>query len=396
MPPVTRCASRARGGSFQCKLSVNASPRNTADAHLPRRKDLRHTPVPPGFFKLLACRHGRPPRKGSAFRTRECFPKAKAESSMQVLLTTDVELWTRNWDLSPAALNRAYRQYILGETRHGAVGLPFQLAQLNEHGLRGVFFVEPLFASLMGPDALAEIVGMIRDAGQEVQLHLHTEWMGRAGDPALPGPPRMSVRELSEDAQADVIALGLEWLRQAGADTVCAFRAGAFGADRTTLRALTRVGITLDSSHNPAGSRGPLAPDLPDTPFELEGVLEIPQTVYRDAAGRVRQAQVGSSSTGELAMALRRAQEANRATFVILSHSAELLTGDRERRDRIAAHRFLWLCRFLADHQAALPTGGFRDLDRVGLRGETPGAALRVGPWRTAGRYAEQAFRRLL
>lgn len=315
---------------------------------------------------------------------------------MQVLITTDVELWPRKWDLSAREMSRALRRYIHGMTPRGSVGLPFQLQLLAENGLKGVFFIEPLFASVMGRGVLADIVGMVRDAGQEVQLHLHTEWMGRSDTPRLPGPPRMSIRELDEGAQMDVIGLGLEWLEEAGAGAVTAFRAGAYGADRATLRALARLGVPMDSSHNPAGSRGPLAPDLDDTPRTLENVLEVPQTVYWDSFGRLRHAQVGSSSRQELAQALFGARDQGRNAFVILSHSSELLTADRERPDRVAMYRFEWLCRYLAERQNDMPTAWFADLDMETLGSSDESGPLCVGPWAAAVRYGEQAYRRLL
>lgn len=315
---------------------------------------------------------------------------------MKVLLTTDVELWPRKWDLSERELTRAFRHYILGETSRGEVGLGFQLRLLAEHDHRGVFFVEPLFASVMGQAALEEIVGMIQAAGQEVQLHAHTEWLGRAGCSELPGPPRMSVKDLSEKEQGRVIGIARDWLTRAGAPTITAFRAGAFGADRATLRALARLGIPMDSSHNPVGSRGPLDSGLREAVTVIERILEIPQTVYHDAVGRCRPAQIGSSSTAELCETMEQALWQGRSTYVILNHSAELLTGDRERPDRVAVTRFEKLCRHLADHREHLPTAGFTELKRNDItRGSlSPGLTTSVSA--TATRYAEQVLRRVI
>lgn len=315
---------------------------------------------------------------------------------MQVLITTDVELWPRGWDLSSREMTRAFQQYIHGRTARGAFGLSYQLEQMSAHGLRGVFFVEPLFASVLGHGALEEVVGLIRDAGQEVQLHLHTEWMGRAGLSELPGPPRMSMRELDEKEQARLLGMGRRWLEEAGAPPVTAFRAGAYGADLATLRALRRVGIGMDSSHNLAGSRGPLAADLDDIPCELEGVLEVPQTVYLDAFGRLRHAQVGSSSLGELEVTLAQASAHGRQVYVVLSHSAELLTDDRERPDRIAVRRFEQLCKHLADHRKTLPTAGFNEVSDAVGQTLAPPDRLAVGVIQTMRRYGEQAARRVL
>jgi len=58
---------------------------------------------------------------------------------------------------------------------------------LRDHGIPGTFFVEPLFATRFGSQPLQEIVGLVRAGGQEVQLHLHTEWVDEARTPLLPG-----------------------------------------------------------------------------------------------------------------------------------------------------------------------------------------------------------------
>jgi len=314
---------------------------------------------------------------------------------MQVLITTDVELWPRNWNLSQKEMMRAFSRYILGKTETGSVGLPFQLNRLAEHELRGVFFIEPLFASVMGKSALEDVVGMVRDFGQEVQLHLHTEWMGRSNLVELPGPPRMSMKELDEDGQMRVIQTGLTWLEEAGSGPVTAFRAGAYGANRATLRALHRVGLPMDSSHNLSGPHGPLDDSLDDWPQHVDGVFEVPQTVYKDAFGCLRHVQAGSSSTGEIKSTLVQAREQNREIYVILSHSAELLTHDRERPDPLAVRRFEKLCRYLADHKDLFPTAGFNDLDYQKEVEPPSGGRLKVGIFNTLKRYGEQAFRRI-
>ncbi len=314
---------------------------------------------------------------------------------MNVFVTTDVELWPRAWDLSKGEMQRAFDRFITGRTARGDYGLEFQLGMLRDHGLRAVFFVEPLFASVMGQGALREVVAMIRAYEQQVQLHLHPEWLGRSECLAAYGPPRMAMSELDEDGQADVIRVGREWLEAAGSDGVSAFRAGSFGANVNTLRALERVGIFIDSSHNRAGSKGPMVSDLSDSPAVIGEVLEVPQTVYRDRLGRLRHAQVGSSSVGEIRAAMELAQERGRKAFVILSHSAELLTGDRDRPDRLVVRRFERLCRLLADNSGRWPTAGFREVTAADVVSDGTDGTLHVGGWNTTCRYAEQALRRL-
>lgn len=73
---------------------------------------------------------------------------------LNVFLTVDVELWPDSWDLSPRRFSEYFRRYIHGSTATGDYGLPFQLRLLAEHDLKGVFFVESLFACEFGIESL--------------------------------------------------------------------------------------------------------------------------------------------------------------------------------------------------------------------------------------------------
>src|SRR5512144_3111402 len=104
---------------------------------------------------------------------------------LDVFFTVDVEVWCDGWDDIDRKFPGAFREYVYGPTASGDCGLPLTLRVLGDHGLAGVFFIEPLFASRFGLQPLAEIVGLVRDARQEVQLHLHTEWVDEAREPLL-------------------------------------------------------------------------------------------------------------------------------------------------------------------------------------------------------------------
>jgi hypothetical protein len=131
---------------------------------------------------------------------------------IQVFLTVDSEVWPA----SPAAfaargapldLAPAISAYFDGHTRSGDFGVPFQLQRLREHGLRATFFVEPLFSLLAGPDSLARMVGLIQAAGQDVQVHAHTEWLALAQVAGVPLEGHSLVRRYPEGEQATIIGL---------------------------------------------------------------------------------------------------------------------------------------------------------------------------------------------
>jgi len=315
---------------------------------------------------------------------------------LDVLITVDVEIWCDGWQDIDARFPDAFRRYIHGPTAGGDYGLPYQLKVLSDHGLKGVFFVEPLFAARFGQQPLAEIVGMIEAAGHEVQLHLHTEWVDEAREPLLPSAAgkRQHLRYFSLDEQTILIRKGMAMLDQAGATNVNAFRAGSFGFNRDSLHALAANGLPFDSSYN-ATLMGPDSGVMPGTlmtdPASCDGVTEYPMTVYSDGRG-LRHAQLTSCSSAELEGLLWQALEQGRQAFVLLSHGFELLNTAKNRCDPVVVQRFRRLCRFLAQHSDSFRTGGFAG------RGQAA-AGIQHGPLtspfhRTGMRMLEQAYRR--
>lgn len=104
---------------------------------------------------------------------------------LNMFLTFDVEIWCGGWDGIETKFPEAFSRYVYGRSGKGDFGLPLILRLLSEHELQATFFVEPLFASRFGLGPLTEIVNLIRDAGQDVQLHVHPEWTDEARPPIL-------------------------------------------------------------------------------------------------------------------------------------------------------------------------------------------------------------------
>lgn len=316
---------------------------------------------------------------------------------LDVFFTVDVEIWCGDWRSLSARFADAFRRYVYGPTPAGDFGLPYQLRVLNDHGLSGVFFVEPLFAGRFGLPPLAEIVGLIRDAGHEVQLHLHPEWVDEAVVPLLStaGGKRWHLRQFSLDDQRRLIAAGRELLTGAGAPPVNTFRAGSFGFNADTLVALAHHGFTFDSSYN-ASAFGPESGVMPGLllcePIQWQGVCEYPLTVFRDGTPALRPVQVGACSFRELEGLLWRALEARRRAFVILSHNFELLNTRRDHADRVVVDRFRRLCRLFDRHRDVFTLRRFHDVRPCHVPNQP---ALLTSPlWKTGLRMVEQLYRR--
>ena len=111
------------------------------------------------------------------------------------------------------AREAVYARSIAGHTADGAVGIEHQMEVMDAHGIKGVFFVDPMPALVWGTRAIAEVVEPILARGHEVQLHLHPEWMEIAGDAnPLGGRTGRNLHDFTEDEQVELLELAREYL----------------------------------------------------------------------------------------------------------------------------------------------------------------------------------------
>jgi hypothetical protein len=326
---------------------------------------------------------------------------------LNVLLTVDTEVWPElsAWPTDmrlssePEKLLPRIDVDIMGRTAHGDFGLDYQLATLRRHGLKAVYFVEPLFSAYVGKALLDDIVGRIIAAGQEAQLHLHTEWLSDIHEPGLPLTFRQFMFEFDLDEQTALIGWGKRRLEASGAPPVIAFRAGNYGANEDTLRALSRSGLRFDSSHNPCAAHdGSMFKARPlFGPMESMGVVELPVSVFQDAPRSLRPAQLGACSLTEMTSVLEGAHVAGWRHFTIVLHSFEMIRGRKQgatpRRDPIVTQRFEGLCAYLERHQDRFRTVGFSELAEQSFENvKPPVEPVRNGRLLRLARQAEQAL----
>ena len=306
---------------------------------------------------------------------------------MHRLFTVDTEL-SLAMQRGGASAEENYRSAYLGETDKGSFGIPYQLDCLDRHGLKGVFFVEALHAQLLGDELLKRMVDEIGGRGHDVQLHLHVEWLWfHEGALQLPRK-KQHIGDLSYAEQLELLGLGQAALERCGARPT-AFRAGNYGANDDTLRALKTLGIGIDSSFNPTmdASKVSLPPETA-VPVTHEGVLELPVSWFHDRPGNRRHVQLCAVSHAELAHTMRAAERQGHPVFNIVSHSFELLSRDRTRPHEIVIRRFEKLCETL---NAQGGTSVIDDLE-MDVVGQTYAAPLRSNLVRTGGRIAMQVL----
>ena len=285
-----------------------------------------------------------------------------------------------------------FESSILGRCRDGDFGIHVQMDMLERHGLTGVYFVDPMPALVHGPAIVDAIVQPIVARGHEVQLHIHTEWLGFARFNPVGRLTGRNIGDFPLTAQKRLIGLASDILVGAGAPRPTAFRAGNFGANDDTLRALAALGFRFDSSFN--GAYRGRGCDITLDPGNLgmrvhHGVCEVPVSGLMDRASRFRPAQLCAMSEEEMRDALDHSAASGAIQFSAFSHSFELLSRDRRVPNHLAISRLEALCRAIAD-DARVTSGGFATLPGPPPRPTRIGLAA-PKPFRTIRRTIEQA-----
>lgn len=317
---------------------------------------------------------------------------------MNVYLSFDIEIWCDGWGNLDADFQKNFQRYVFGRSKHGEYALPKTLEILNRHELKGIFFVEPLFAARFGIKYLETIVRLIRDAGQEIQLHIHPEWTDEIVPPIINSDTltkRQHLCHYSLDEQTALISFAKNLLESAGSGSIIAFRAGSFAANRNTFEALKRNGIRYDSSLNRCYPIS--APDLRQqyeftSPLTIGEIISFPITVFKDGFGMERPMQVGACSMGEMRDVLIDAKRVGISDFVIISHNFEMLKPSITEPDLIVVKRFEKLCKFLSNNREIFPAVNYSQSNFThNLIHELPKASITS----TLGRNFEQITRRL-
>ena len=241
-----------------------------------------------------------------------------------------------------------YARSIACTTSSGSVGIGYQMDVLDRNGQKGVFFVDPMPALVWGTSAIADVVGPIIERGHDVQLHIHTEWLELAGvNNPLGKRTGANIRNFSYDEQLVLIDYASRALVDAGAPNPVAFRAGNYGANDDTLRALSTLGIRYDTSHCPGIRKSNCEISLSSAnqaPIEYRGVIEVPIGCIKEWPGKFRHAQITALSAHEMIAAVEFAHINGDAQFTLVSHSFELLSRNRIYINKIIRRRFEYFC----------------------------------------------------
>jgi hypothetical protein len=293
------------------------------------------------------------------------------------LLTVDTEA------LPNRASEDHVQRLIWGRHEHGTAGIREMCGAADEAGVRLVFFVDACGA-FSHPDEMTEVVRWLDAAGQDVQLHTHSEYLPEAFWPehGFKYRPRFLNQYGAEKAAFTIRHFG-KLISDLTGKPLRAFRAGSFRWNADTIRALAAASIPLsfDNSMN-AFLAGQCTYSEPTRqPYRWSnGVVEVPVTerkffplLGKEWWGRL-QFPVGDWLGNPPWRVLRPYTVGGDASFlVLLLHSWSLLYWDENGhamyRDDKRIQDFRKLVRQLSKDYDIITTVDFLDLHARGKIG---------------------------
>lgn len=319
---------------------------------------------------------------------------------LNVFITVDTEIWCDGWTDLDRKFPKYFKSYVYGPTSEGNFALPGTLSILEEYNLPAVFFVEPLFSEKFGIEPLKEIIGLLQEKNQEIQLHMHPEWVDEAGNRLLQGVTKKipNMTYCTKEQQIQLIRWGITRMAEAGAEGITAFRAGGFCANRATLHAVAENNLVFDTSYNLSGPMGVAdmaTNELLNHPRYIDNVYEYPVSVIKDPIrGNYRNVQINALSLAELINYLEIAFEQKWDSVVVVTHNFELLSRDKTRVDKIVRKRFERFCQYLDKNRDRFNVRGFHDLEPKDIQPQPSIVAGNLMP--ATLRYGEQVLRGFL
>lgn len=192
-----------------------------------------------------------------------------------ILLTVDVEA------LPKRAVNDHVTKLMWGEYSNGRAGVR-EISDIGrELSVNHVFFVD-YCGALDRRNEIDEVVRWLVSAGEDVQLHTHSEYLpeGFWTQHGFKYRPRF-LNQYDEAKAEFVLRYFSDILEQEKCRPIAAFRAGSFRWNADTIRAMSRVGIPLsfnNSTHAFLDGKNPFSA-LTNKPYVWSnGVVEVPVT----------------------------------------------------------------------------------------------------------------------
>ena len=258
--------------------------------------------------------------------------EAKTSEKPRFIVTVDTETFRINGQAPPFATHH------YGDLPEGSFGVQRIIDLCDQYGVKATFFVDVYMHYEYGKSEVAELCQRIARAGHDVQLHAHPSW--------LPDSHSGFICDYSLERQIEILAEGKHLIEEWTGQSPVGFRAGAYGANLDTIRALQMNGFQVDSSYYPLHTNCELSRQLNgrcvNQPFYIDGILEIPVTTYwlwkTPSFKKNCKLDVNSCSWTELKHVVRYFSDSSMQYVVLFLHSFSFLQWDRNGRS-LAAKR---------------------------------------------------------
>jgi hypothetical protein len=282
----------------------------------------------------------------------------------KICITIDTEFSIGGAFRNPEIYRPVSEQAVFCSINGKSNGLGFILETLDRFNIEATFFTEAINTYYFGEEPLRKVCDPIRNAGQDIQLHIHPvweyfsdkDWVSRLGV----DPPNDSICERTTAQIVDLIRYGIDSFKKIGVDKPIALRTGNLHVKPEVYSAMRQCGLYLASNV----CMGIAAPNVGK--LQLFGgrhwigeVLEVPVSTYQDIKvgkfNHYKGLTITGSSWGEIKSILQTAHSEGVQTIVILTHPSEFVkTKDVQYNtlapNRTTQQRLIKLCQFIKEH----------------------------------------------
>ena len=175
----------------------------------------------------------------------------------------------------------------IGQGSNYGVGM---LADIfNSFGLRATFFLDVFEHTLYGESRLRKVCDLLLARNQDIQLHTHPAWRDDSRDfkkirrlkkeRSYFPQDKDFMFKCSFEEQVEILEHGIDCLERWTGNSSIAHRAGGYGVNEDTIRALRRVGIPVDSSMRYGHPNSEVSWSI-NRVVSYDGVVEVPITGY--------------------------------------------------------------------------------------------------------------------
>lgn len=186
----------------------------------------------------------------------------------QILVTIDTEVGELGKDVPSA-----FEVFIEGKVHNREVGYRFIMTILDNYGAKGEFFVDIYPYKEIGEHKFASLCENIVKREHYVQLHTHPS--------TVFDKKRIFIHQYSLEEQIEILSVGEEKIKEWIGKYPIAHRAGGYGINGDTFKALEKVGINYDSSYFYGNKNCKFQSNIKNRPFKVGSIMEIPITVFK-------------------------------------------------------------------------------------------------------------------